>query len=157
MPGPYTLVLRGVSQVPFVKDPMAKQKGNVPADAFCTPIPVLVIPNAVAKLTPSPLANNNTLKIGTPADLVVKIDRQFDYAGEIKVKFELPKGATGVTAAEVTVPAGKDEAKLTLKADGKPGAIQNATVTATAVYAGKYAITQEAKVSFNVVEEPKKK
>lgn len=156
VPGPYTLVLRGVSQVPFVKDPMAKGKANVPADAFSTPIPVLVLPNAVAKLSPSPLPNN-TLKIGAPAELVVKIDRQFDYAGEIKVKFELPKGVTGVTAAEVTVPAGKDEARLTLTADGKPGAVQNAIVTATALYAGKYTITQEAKVSFNVVEEPKKK
>jgi hypothetical protein len=154
LPGQYTLVLRGVSQVPFVKDPMAKQKANVPAEAFSTPIPVLVIPNTVAKLTPAPLPNN-TLKVGTPGELVVKIERQYDYAGEIKVKFELPKGAAGVTAPEVTVPAGKDEAKLTLTAD-KAGTIQNATITATAMYAGKYAVTQEAKVSFNVVEDKKK-
>jgi len=88
---------------------------------------------------------------------VVKVDRQYDYAGEIKLRFELPKGVTGVTATEVTIPAGKDEAKLVLKADGKPGAVQNATVIATALYAGKYTITHEAKVSFNVIEEPKKK
>jgi len=158
VPGPYTIVLRGVAQVPFVKDPMAKGKGqNVPAEAFSTPIPVLIIPNSIAKLTPAPLSNNNTLKIGTPGELVVKVERQYDYAGEIKVRFELPKGMTGVTATEVTIPAGKDEAKLVLVADGKPGAVQNATITATALYAGKYTITHEAKVSFNVVEEPKKK
>lgn len=159
VPGAYTLFLRGVSQVPFIKDPMAKGKGpNVPAEAFSTPIRVLIIPNAVAKLTPGALPGN-TVKIGTPAELVVKIDRQYDYAGEIKVKFELPKGATGVTAAEVTVPAGKDEAKLVLTAapGTKPGQVSNATITATALYAGKYTITTEAKVSFSVTEEPKKK
>ncbi|MBN9122474.1 MAG: PPC domain-containing protein [Planctomycetes bacterium] len=157
--GPYTLVLRGVAQVPFTKDPMAKQKGpNVPAEAFSTPIPVLVIPNSVVKLTPGALAGNS-LKVGTPGELVVKVDRQFDYAGEIKLKFELPKGAVGVTADEVTIPAGKDEAKLVLKAASgtKPGAVSNATITATALYAGKYTITHEAKVTFTVVEEPKKK
>jgi hypothetical protein len=158
VPGTYTIVLRGVSQTPFMKDPMAKQKANVPAEAFSTPIPVMVIPNSVAKVTPGTLMNN-TLKIGTPGELVVKVERQYDYAGEIKVKFELPKGVTGVTAPEVTIPAGKDEAKLVLTAAAgtKPGAVSNATITATAMYAGKYTITQEAKVNFTVAEEPKKK
>jgi hypothetical protein len=157
-PGTYTIVLRGVSQMPFMKDPMSKQKNNVPAEAFSTPIPVMVIPNSIAKVTPGTLPSN-TLKIGTPGELVVKVERQYDYAGEIKVKFELPKGVTGITAPEVTIPAGKDEAKLVLTAAAgtKPGAVSNATIHATAMYAGKYTITQEAKVSFNVVEEPKKK
>lgn len=159
VPGPYTIVLRGVSQVPFIKDPMAKGKGpNVPAEAFGTPIPVLIIPNSVAKLTPGALAGNN-LKIGTPGELVVKIERQYDYAGEIKVKFAAPMGASGITADEVTIPAGKDEAKLVVKAasGAKPGAVSNAIITATALYAGKYPITHEAKISFTVLEEPKKK
>jgi len=159
VPGTYSIVLRGVSQVPFLKDPMAKGKGpNLPAESFSAPITVLVIPNSVAKVTPGALPNN-TLKIGTPGELVVKVERQYDYAGEIKVKFELPKGTTGVTADEVTIPAGKDEAKLVLKAaaGAKPGAVSNATITATAMYAGKYTITQEAKVTFTVAEEPKKK
>jgi hypothetical protein len=68
-------------------------------------------------------------------------------------------GATGVTADEVTIPAGKDEVKLVLKAaEGtKPGPVANATITATAMYGGKYTITHEAKVNFTVAEEPKKK
>jgi hypothetical protein len=158
VPGEYSIVLRGVSQVAFVKDPMGKQKQNVPAEAFGAPIPVLVIPGSVAKLTPGALPNN-TLKIGTPGELVVKVERQHDFAGPIKVKFEPPKGVTGVTAEEVTIPAGKDEAKLVLKAakDAKPGAVTGATITATALYGGKYTLTQEAKVNFTVAEEPKKK
>jgi hypothetical protein len=158
VPGTYSIVIRGVSQTPFMKDPMAKQKANVPAEAFSTPIPVMVIPTSVAKVAP-PNVPNGTVKIGTPSEVIVKVERQYDFAGEYKVKFELPKGVTGVTAAEVTIPAGKDEAKLTLTAPAgtKPGNVSNANIVVTAVYAGKYTITHEAKVSFNVVEEPKKK
>jgi hypothetical protein len=158
-PGAYTITLRGVAQVPFLKDPTAKQKApTVPAEAFATPISVLVVPGAVVKLTATPLPGN-TLKIGTPGKLVVKADRQFDYAGEIKLKFELPKGVAGVTAADVTIPADKNEAELVLEAgaDAKPGAVSNATITATALYAGKYSITHEVKVNFTVAAEPKKK
>jgi hypothetical protein len=36
---------------------------------------------------------------------VVKVERQFDYAGEIKLKFAAPMGVTGITADEVTIPA----------------------------------------------------
>jgi hypothetical protein len=145
--------------VSFQKDPMMKQKGpNLPAESFSTPITVLVIPSSVVKLTPGALPAN-TLKIGTPGELTVKIERQHDYAGEVKLKFELPKGTTGVTVPDVTIPAGKDEAKLVLTAPAgtKPGAITNATITATAMYGGKYTLTHEAKVSFTVAEEPKKK
>jgi hypothetical protein len=159
VPGTYTVVLRGVAQVPFLKDPMAKGKGpNLPAEEFGPPVTVLIIPSSVVKLVPGALPNN-TLKIGTPGELLVKIERQHDYAGEIKVKFAEPMGVTGVTAPEVTIPAGKDEVKLVLTAAAgtKPGAVSNATITATAVYGGKYTITHEAKVNFTVAEEPKKK
>jgi len=159
VPGTYTIVLRGVSQIPFVKDPMAKGKGpNVPAEGFGTPIQVLVIPNAVVRLTPGALAGNN-LKAGSTGELVLKVERQYDYTGDIKVKFAAPMGVTGITAADVTIPAGKDEVKLMVKAaeDAKPGAVSNATITATAVYGGKYTITHEAKISFTVIQEPKKK
>lgn len=153
VPGVYTIVLRGVSQVSFIKDPMTKQKANVPAEEFSTPIQVLVIPTSVAKLTVGNLPGN-TLKIGKSGELTVKVDRQYDYAGEIKVKFELPKGVSGITVAEVTIPAGKDEAKLVFNAtnDAKPGTVSNAVITATATYGGKYTITHETKVNFNVAK-----
>lgn len=151
-PGVYGIVLRGDAQVPFVRD-MATKKGggNVPVSAFSNVIEVTVIPNAVAKVTAAPLPNN-TLKIGTPGEMVVKVDRQFDFAGEYKVKFVPPMGVTGVTADEVTIPAGKDEAKLVFKAaaDAKPGAVNNGTVVVTAVYDKKHTITHEVKVNFNV-------
>jgi hypothetical protein len=152
-PGTYTITLKGVAQVPYAKDPQAKQKPNVPVEVFSDPIEVTVIPTALAKLTVGNLPGN-TLKLGMSGDLTIKVERLYDYTGEFKVKFELPKGQTGVTAEEVTIPAGKDEAKLVLKtiADAKPGAVSNAVITVTGSYAGKHVVGQEAKVSFNVAK-----
>ena len=151
-PGTYTIVLRGTAQVPFIKDPMAKQKPNVPADAFGTPITVLVVPTALGKFTTGPLPNN-TLKLGSSTDLPIKVERLYDFPGEYKVQFVPAKDAVGVAAADAVIPAGKDEAKLVLKtaADAKPGALAG-TVVVTATYAGKYTVTYENKVSFNLAK-----
>jgi hypothetical protein len=155
-PGTYAVTIKGVAQVPFAKPAANGTMGkaqNVPSAEFTTPIEVIVIPTSVAKLTVGNLPNN-TLKLGSSAELTVKVERQYDFAGEFKVKFELPKGATGVTAAEVTIPAGKDEAKLVLKAaaDAKPGGVSNAIVTVTAAYDKKHTVTHEAKVNFTVAK-----
>jgi hypothetical protein len=160
-PGTYSITLKGVAQVPFARPAAggAMAKGSpVPAEAFSDPIQVVVIPTAVAKVTVGNLPNN-TLTAGTPGELSIKVERQYDFAGEFQVKFELPKGTTGVTAAALTIPAGKDEAKLVLTApaDAKPGAVSNATVSVTALYGGKHTITHEAKVTFTVAAAPKKK
>jgi hypothetical protein len=131
LPGVYTVSLKGVAQVPFARSgaggAMAKG-GNVPAEVIGEPILVTVIPSSLAKVTAGNLPNN-TLKLGKTAEITVKVERQYDFAGEFTVKFELPKGVTGVSAEEVTIPAGKDEVKLVLTADddAKPGAV---TVTA---------------------------
>ena len=152
VPGLYTIMLRGTAQVPFVRETKSKQKGNVPVEAFSTPIPVLVVPNALGKFTTGPVPNNR-LKIGSNTDLPIKVERLYDFAGAYTVTFVPAKGAVGVTAAEVTIPAGKDEAVLVLKtaADAKPGALAG-TVVVTAVYAGKYPVVYENKVSFSVVK-----
>jgi hypothetical protein len=152
-PGTYTISLRGDAQVPFAKDPAAKQKPNVPMSAFADPIEVTVLPTSVAKVTVSPLPNN-TIKLGQTVEVAVKVDRQYDYAGPFTVKFELPKGTAGVTVADVTIPAGKDEAKLVFKAaaDAKPGAVNNAVVTVTAAYSKTHTVTHETKVNFNIAK-----
>jgi hypothetical protein len=70
------------------------------------------------------------------------------------VAFAPPKDVSGVTAADVTIPAGQDEVKLVVKAaaDAKPGAVTNATITVTAMYDGK-PIAHEVKVTFNVAKD----
>jgi hypothetical protein len=155
-PGPYAVTVKGVAQVPYARPAgggaMAKG-GNVPAEAFADPVAFFVVPSALAKVTVSPMPNN-TAKLGATAEVVVKVERQYDFAGEFKVKFAPPMGVTGVTAAEVTIPAGKDEAKLLVKVadDAKPGAVTNATVTLTARYADQHPVTHEAKVTFTVAK-----
>ncbi|MFO0802532.1 MAG: hypothetical protein U0791_05340 [Gemmataceae bacterium] len=68
------------------------------------------------------------------------------------------KDATGITVAEVIVPAGKDEAKLVFKAaaDAKPGAIAG-TIQLSATYDKKYPINHETKVNFTIAPADKKK
>ena len=152
LPGVYSIVFRGDSQVPFIRDPMNKgAKANLPASAYSDPVEITVIPNAVAKVTAGPLPNNN-LKAGSSTDLTIKVERQYDFAGEYKVTYVPAKDAVGVTAETVTIPAGKDEAKLVLKtaADAKPGAVAG-TIIVTAVYGGKHTITHEVKSGFTVV------
>ncbi|HSQ55882.1 MAG TPA: hypothetical protein VLM40_09050, partial [Gemmata sp.] len=154
LPGTYYFVLRGTAQVLFTKDPMAKQKGpNIPVEEFSEPIAVTVIPKSVAKVTIANLPNN-TLKLGAKGELTVKVERQYDFAGEFQVKVELPKGTAGVTAADVTIPAGKNEAKIELKAakDAKPAAVNNVVITVTATYDGKHKLTEEAKVTFTIAK-----
>jgi hypothetical protein len=113
---------------------------------------VVVIPNALAKVTAGPLPNN-TLKLGTETALPVKVERLHDFAGEFKVRFVPADDKAGVTAGEVTIPAGENEAKLTLVTakDAKPGMLAGVVVV-TAVYADKHAVTHENKVGFTVAK-----
>ncbi len=152
-PGKYAVALRGEAPVPFTRD-AAKDKGKAtPAVAFADPVEFTVLPTTLVKVTPGQLPNN-AAKINSKAELILKLDRQFDYAGELKVKFTPPTGVTGVTAADVTVPAGRgEEAKLVLKIDdgAKAGAVSNALITVTGTFAGK-AVTTETKVNFNVAK-----
>ncbi len=157
VPGHYTLIVHGVAQVPFNRDPKGKQKVNVPADAFSNAISIIVIPNAVVKIAPGNI-KNGSLRVGETAELPLKIERLNGFDGVVKLKFEAPKGITGITADDVTLEPGKNEANFILKASSgaKPGNVSNAIVTATAQFAGKYTITQDVKVNFNVAAAPKK-
>jgi pre-peptidase len=153
MPGTYSLVLKGVAQVPKPMTDGKKGGPNVPVEGFADPILVTVIPAAVAKVTPGALANNN-LKVGTSGEMTVKVERQNDYTGEFKIRFVPPMGVKGVVAEEVAIPAGKDEAKLVIKAasDAKPGAVSNASVIVIALYDKKHTIEHEVKVSFTLIK-----
>jgi hypothetical protein len=126
---------------------------NVPEEVLSEPVLVTVIPSSIAKVTVGNLPNN-MLKLGKAGELTIKVDRQHDFAGAFTVKIEFPKGTTGITAKDVTIPAGKNEVKLALTAaaDAKPGAVSNAIITVTGMYDQKHAISHEAKVNFTVAK-----
>jgi hypothetical protein len=153
VPGKYAIIIRGESPVPFVRDPMTKQKANVPAIAFADPVEITVLPASLARVNAGGLPGN-AVKIGATAEMTIKVERQFDYTGEFKVRYVPPKDVKGVSAAETTIAAGKDEVKLVFEADedAKPGAVNGGLIVVTALYDKKYPIAHETKVNFNVAK-----
>src|SRR5262249_6962884 len=102
-PGTYNVVLRGTApQVPYAKDPMAKQKQPTNIIYPSTPLSITVLPKAVATVTA--MVPNPNFKVGTPSEVVVKVQRINDYAGELKVQLVLPQGTAGIAADEVVIP-----------------------------------------------------
>jgi hypothetical protein len=152
-PGTYTVVLRATAQMPYAKDPMAKQKPPVNVVQPSAPFAITVLPKTVATVTAS-VANPN-LKVGTQGEVVIKVTRQHGYAGEFKVQLVLPPNLKGVAADDVVIPAGKDDAKLVLKVagDAAPGGRNDLIVRATALLNGSVTTVQEsAKFNVNVVK-----
>lgn len=152
-PGTYNLVLRGTAQVPYNKEgPMAKQKPNVNIVQVSAPVTLTVLPKTVAQVALT--VPNPNIKIGMQGEVLVRVTRQYDYAGEFKVQLVLPPNAKGIAAADVVIPAGKDEAKLVVKAapDAPPGGRNELVVRATALVNGKVPTVQEAKFNVNVVK-----
>ena len=116
------------------------------------PLTITVLPRVVGTLT---LATPNpTLKAGGEVALVVKVARLYDYAGEFKVTLVPPANVKDLTAAEVVIPAGKDEATLTLKAPptAAPGGRNDLVVHAVALFNGTVPTTQEVKFNLNVAK-----
>jgi hypothetical protein len=151
-PGVYTLVVRGSAQLPFAKDPMAKQKPNITVIQPATPVALTVLPKQVATVAMTP--PGPTLKVGMTQEVVVKVARLHDYAGEFKVQLVLPAGVKGISAGEVTIPAGMDEGKMLLKvdADAPLGNRADLVLRATAKLNEAITAVQEVKFNVNVVK-----
>ena len=152
-PGTYAIVFRGTGQVPYVKDakdPKA-QKNPVSITQPSTQIVVKVLPKTVANLTVNPPA---ALKLGATTEVVVKVQRLYDFDGEFKIEL-VESGATkGISVPLVTIPPGMNEAKLMVNvaADAAPGNRANITVKATAMIEDKIPAVHEAKINLNVTK-----
>jgi hypothetical protein len=128
---------------------MAKQ--NVFAVEVSNPVSIMVLPKSLVTLTAAPLGQN--AKLGGEAKFKLRVQRRYNYDGELKVKLTLPPGTAGLEAAETIIPAGKDEADLVLKIapNAAPGNRANLSVKAVAMFAGK-PIEHEVKISVNVTK-----
>jgi hypothetical protein len=152
LPGTYNLVLRATAPIPYNRDPKAKEKPATNVVLPSVPVTLTILPKQIATLA---LANASlTGKVGAAVELQVKITRMYDYAGELKVEAVMPPAAKGITADAVTIPAGKDEAKLTVKiaADVAPGNRADLVLKATGVVNGNVPVVQEVKFNVNVVK-----
>jgi hypothetical protein len=150
-PGVYTIVLRSQSQVPYNRDPAAKQKPNTNVIQYSAPVTLTVLPKELARLSLS--TQSPSVKVGAQADLIVKVNRLHNFDGEFKVEVVLPPNTKGVEVAGAVIPAGKDEAKLVVKAaaGATPGGRNNLVIRATAMSYG-HPIKHEAKFNVNVVK-----
>lgn len=147
LPGTYTIVLHASGAVP----PGGKGKPvNVVLPS--TPLVLTVLPKQVATLS---LANANpAVKVGNQVEVVVRVNRQYEYAGPFKVELVLPKSVQGLSADAVTIPAGQNEAKLLIRVPpgAQPGNRQNLIVRAIATIQNNVALNHETKLSVNVTK-----
>ncbi|HEY1190207.1 MAG TPA: PPC domain-containing protein [Gemmata sp.] len=128
-PGQYSLVFRGNGKF-TLDDPKTKKKRNTQYVTVSAPIAVTVFDSACdLAIGDDPFA----LKPGGEVTVPVKVKRLHGYAGAYTLEL-VPSGGTGVSAANVTIPAGANEAKLVLKAAASAKANKNMkfTVRATA-------------------------
>lgn len=150
--GAYPIVVRTSAQIPFNKDPNAKQKPNINIIQPSTAVTINVLAKQVATLTLS--SPNISAKAGTHSEVTVKLARMNDYTGEFKVQLVPPANVKGLAAEEITVPAGKDEAKLVLNiaADMAPAKVADVIVRAIAMQNGTVPTVHEAKLNVTVVK-----
>jgi len=152
VPGKYTLDFRATAQVPFNRDPMAKQKQPVNEILPAAPVTLTILPKSVATLTVNVPKGN--IKLGMQGEVIVKVSRLYDYAGEFKVQLVLPPDLKNVSADEVTIPAGQDEARVIVKVapEAAPANLSNLTLRATAMLDGGVPAVHEAKINVNIVK-----
>ncbi len=149
-PGIYTLALRGAAQLPFAKDPMAKQKPNVNVVLPSTPFTLTVAPKQLADIRlPNPTL---TAHAGTSNELAIQIARQFGYSGDFKLELVPPANAKGIGADAATIAPTQNQGKLLVKLapDLPPGNYANVIVRATGMFNGKVPVTQETKLTIVV-------
>jgi hypothetical protein len=151
-PGVYNLTLRGTAQTPYNKDPMAKDKPNINLVLPTTPFTFTVLPRQVANLSVNNA--NPALKVGQQTEVVVQVARLNDFAGEFKVQLVLPANMKGLAADMVTIPPGKNDIKLILKApaDAAPGNRAGLIVRASATVHPQVVLTQDVPINVNVVK-----
>ncbi len=151
-PGKYSATIRGETQIPFQRDPKKPQKNPITSYAFTAPVEFMVVPNALARVNVQ--APKPQLKPNESTEITVKVDRLLEFDGEFQLNVTFPKEGEKLFSAPAKIAAGQNETKvkITVHADAKPGQVQNVTVTATAVYDGKYPVVQEGKVNLTIAK-----
>jgi hypothetical protein len=151
-PGSYTIGFRGQAAAPPSKELATKEKRNVALVQPSSPVTIHVVPQNVGTVSLS--SNTLTLKPGSETALTVKVNRQNDYQGAFRVQLVVPPDVKGVDADSVEIPAGKNEAKLTIKTagDAAPGSRAGLIVRVKATIKEKLEIKQDVKLNLTVAK-----
>lgn len=113
-PGTYTLYLAASAPVPFTKNADGKDKKDVAVIAPSTSLTLTVEPGPLV-LGPQP-PGNGVVKKGAAIEIPVGVNRRNEFAGPVTLDIIVPPNVTGVTAAEVVVPADQSTGKLVVQA-----------------------------------------
>jgi hypothetical protein len=145
-PGRYTLVFRGSGK--YALDGADKKKRNTQYAAVSAPVALTVF-NSACELALAPASVS--VRPGGEAAVAVTVKRLHGYNGPLTLELVAPQGSSGVSAAQVTVPAGASQAKLVLKvaANAKPAADLAFLIRATAKIDNS-TLREESKLSVTV-------
>lgn len=102
-----------------------------------------IVPLAVGKFTAS--ATKPIVKQGETGEVVVKVERQYGFNGEFKLKVVLPPNTQGVSIGDASIPQGRADIKLPVKVakDAKPIVLQNVVIQAVAQFNPNIPIAHE--------------
>lgn len=151
-PGVYWIVLRGQTNIPYNKDPMAKQKNPVNVVAVTSPVKLTVLPKTLAEFT---VANTGVqIKAGQEGILDLRVKRLHDHAGPLRIEPTIPPAMKGLTIEAADSPLGSEISKLKVKvaADAMPGPRNDIILKLKGKYLNEDEIVQELKVNVNVVK-----
>jgi hypothetical protein len=150
-PGAYTVVVRGQATISLTRDNAngIKQPQNTLVVQPSEPITLLVLPKQLATVSVNPTAP--TVQQGKEVTVVVKVTRQVEYDGPFTLQLAVPDSLKGISADEVTIAEGKDEAKLVIKVgpDAPIGNQAGLLIHATGQWHNQ-GIAQETKFAVNV-------
>lgn len=150
-PGNYTVFLRGQTQPINPKQP--PPKGAAPNIVnISMPVSVTIVPKVLGKLTATP--QNAKVSLGKDVEITVRFARQFDLPLALKVETILPPGVKGISAKDVTIKAGDDEAKIVVSVapTATVGMTPQITIRATAMFNDTVPIVHETKVSLSIAK-----
>jgi hypothetical protein len=142
-PGLYTVVLLAEADVDMA-DSKTKKKAKIKLLQPSTPILFTVLPSQLGKLKAT--AAGTKLTKGQNHEIIVSVSRMYDYDGPFTVK--LASKSKGISAKEVTIPAGASEAKVMVQV--APDAVLSdggLTFQAVALFQGQHPVTHEAKLT----------
>lgn len=144
----FPLVLRGVAQIPFARDPQAKQKPNTQMVETASVMNVTVYRKVVDLVLPTATFD---LKQGSEITVPFKVSRLHGFQGSINVQVQgLPKGTTAPT---MTIAEKANEGKLVIKAAKNATETKNATVTfRSSGTVGGITLNSETKLNLNLMK-----
>ncbi len=139
--GTYTLSLIGVADVPAgILTP--GRGGNLKLGVASLPIKLTVTASPIRLKVAAP---TDPVRPGTKVELAIELERLYDYAEPVQVRLSIPNELNDIRAAVVTIPRGKNDAKLaiTLGEGATLGAHKLAVIAVARLGGQELPITQE--------------